>query len=138
MGERVIMNREILFKTKRKDWEELPKDQWWVEGDLLHMRYGDIVLINNFEDQLFRCDGNMVCQFTGLHDNTKWEILPKQKKNHFFPIGIIEKTEKIRLKIGVVGRFGRMILLNVIKEKKNVDYIKSFGEKSMLILGLCL
>lgn len=35
-------------------------------------------------------------------------------------------------------RFGRMILLNVIKEKKNVDYIKSFGEKSMLILGLCL
>ena len=31
-----------------------------------------------------------------------------------------------------------MILLNVIKEKKNVDYIKSFGEKSMLILGLCL
>ena len=66
------------------------------------------------------------------------EILPKQKKNHFFPIGIIEKTEKIRLKIGVVGRFGRMILLNVIKEKKNVDYIKSFGEKSMLILGLCL
>ena len=68
------------------------------------------------------------------------EILPKQKKNHFFPIRIIEKTEKIRLKIGVVGRFGRMILLNVIviKEKKNVDYIKSFGEKSMLILGLCL
>ena len=60
MGERVIMNREILFKTKRKDWEGLPKDQWWVEGDLLHMRYGDIVLINNFEDQLFRCDGNMV------------------------------------------------------------------------------
>ena len=132
------MNREILFKAKRKDWEELPKDQWWVEGDLLHMRYGDIVLINNFEDQLFRCDGNMVCQFTGLHDNQNGEILPKQKKNHFFPIGIIEKTEKIRLKIGVVGRFGRMILLNVIKEKKNVDYIKSFGEKSMLILGLCL
>lgn len=83
MGERVIMNREILFKTKRKDWEGLPKDQWWVEGDLLHMRYGDIVLINNFEDQLFRCDGNMVCQFTGLHDNTKWGDLTEAEKESF-------------------------------------------------------
>lgn len=83
MGERVIMSREILFKAKRKDWEELPKDQWWVEGDLLHMRYGDIVLINNFEDQLFRCDGNMVCQFTGLHDNTKWGDLTEAEKELF-------------------------------------------------------
>lgn len=83
MGERVIMSREILFKAKRKDWEELPKDQWWVEGDLLHMRYDDIVLINNFEDQLFRCDGNMVCQFTGLHDNTKWGDLTEAEKESF-------------------------------------------------------
>lgn len=132
------MNREILFKAKRKDWEELPKDQWWVEGDLLHMRYGDIVLINNFEDQLFRCDGNMVCQFTGLHDNTKWGDLTEAEKESFLSDWNYREDRKIRLKIGVVGRFGRMILLNVIKEKKNVDYIKSFGEKSMLILGLCL
>lgn len=83
MGERVIMSREIFLKAKRKDWEELPKDQWWVEGDLLHMRYGDIVLINNFEDQLFRCDGNMVCQFTGLRDNTKWGDLTEAEKESF-------------------------------------------------------
>lgn len=79
----LIMNRQILFKTKRKDWEELPKDQWWVVGDLLHMRYGDIVLISNFEDQLFRCDGNTVCQFTGLHDNTKWGDLTEAEKESF-------------------------------------------------------
>lgn len=77
------MNREILFKAKRIDWEELPKDQWWVEGDLLHTRYDDIVLISNFEDQLFRCDGNTVCQFTGLHNNTKWGNLTEAEKESF-------------------------------------------------------
>lgn len=77
------MNRQIIFKAKRKDWEELPKDQWWVEGDLLHTRYDDIVLISNFEDQLFRCDGNTVCQFTGLHDNTKWGDLTEAEKESF-------------------------------------------------------
>lgn len=77
------MNREILFKAKRKNWKELPKEEWWVEGDLLHTRYGDAVLINNFEDQLFRCDGNMVCQFTGLHDNTKWGDLTEAEKESF-------------------------------------------------------
>jgi len=79
----LIMNRQIIFKAKRKDWEELPKDQWWVEGDLLHTRYDDIVLISNFEDQLFRCDGNTVCQFTGLHDNTKWGDLTEAEKESF-------------------------------------------------------
>lgn len=79
----LIMNRQIIFKAKRKDWEELPKDQWRVEGDLLHTRYDDIVLISNFEDQLFRCDGNTVCQFTGLHDNTKWGDLTEAEKESF-------------------------------------------------------
>lgn len=26
------MNREILFKAKRIDWRDLPKEQWWIEG----------------------------------------------------------------------------------------------------------
>lgn len=24
--------REILFKAKRKNWRELPEDEWWIEG----------------------------------------------------------------------------------------------------------
>ena len=24
--------REILFKAKRKNWRELPKEEWWAEG----------------------------------------------------------------------------------------------------------
>lgn len=26
------MTREILFKAKRKNWRELPKEEWWIEG----------------------------------------------------------------------------------------------------------
>lgn len=29
------MSREILFKAKRKNWRKLPKEEWWVEGNLI-------------------------------------------------------------------------------------------------------
>lgn len=116
------MNRKILFKAKRKDWEDLPKDQWWVEGDLLHTRYDDIVLISNFEDQLFRCDGNTVCQFTGLHDNTKWGDLTEAEKESFLSDWNYREDRKIKLKIGVDGRFGRMIFLDIAMTMMEVRF----------------
>ena len=39
------MNREILFKAKRIDWEELPKDQRRsVEGLWMMIRSGTLML----------------------------------------------------------------------------------------------
>lgn len=60
--------REILFKAKRLDNGE------WVEGDLLHTGDVDTVLISDCYSQLFRCDGNTVCQYTGLTDKNGKKI----------------------------------------------------------------
>lgn len=86
MGERVIMNREILFKAKRKDWKELPREQWWAEGYYAKLGYGDnakYFIIQNvslqedisyFED--IEINPDTLCQYTGLTDkngNKIWE-----------------------------------------------------------------
>ena len=62
------MNREILFKAKRLDNGE------WVAGDLLHTGDVDTVLISDCYSQLFRCDGNTICQYTGLTDKNDKKI----------------------------------------------------------------
>ncbi len=60
--------REILFKAKRLDNGE------WVAGDLLHTGDVDTVLISDCYSQLFRCDGNTICQYTGLTDKNGKKI----------------------------------------------------------------
>ena len=79
------MKREILFKAKRKDNGE------WVEGQYAYITNpltedGKPIkhLICNgtniFNDLI---DPDTLCQFTGLHDNTKWEELTKAEKESF-------------------------------------------------------
>lgn len=78
--------REILFRAKRKNWRELPKEEWWVEGYfaklgyLKNIKYFIIqnvslqVDISYFED--IEIDPETLCQFTGPNDkngNRIWE-----------------------------------------------------------------
>ena len=70
------MNREILFKAKRKDWRDLPKEQWWIEG--LPTRMWRELYIQDSEDEntAYKIDPDTLCQYTGLTDkngNKIWE-----------------------------------------------------------------
>ena len=72
------MGREILFKAKRKKWRELPKEEWWVEGNLITNEreegtayIGYIFDVHNgvIEDfDIVEIDPETLCQYTGLND----------------------------------------------------------------------
>lgn len=72
------MNREILFKAKRKNWRELPKEEWWVEGNLITNEreegtayIGYIFDVHNgvIEDfDIVEVDPRTICQYTGKDD----------------------------------------------------------------------
>ena len=82
------MSREILFKAKRKNWRELSKDEWWVEGSYHHQTdyYGESCdkhyIIDGTETDMegygghYEIDPETLCQYTGLKDkdgNRIWE-----------------------------------------------------------------
>lgn len=68
------MNREILFKAKRKDWRDLPKEQWWIEG--LPTRMWKELYIQDSEDEntAYEIDPDTICQYTGLTDKNGKKI----------------------------------------------------------------
>lgn len=72
--------REILFRAKRKNWRELSKEEWWVEGSYHHQTdyYGDPCdkhyIIDGTETDMEGYGGHYeiapetICQYTGLTD----------------------------------------------------------------------
>ena len=65
------MNDRYLFKAKRKNWVELPKEEWWVVG-LLTKMWGQLHIINpNDENTAYPIDESTICQCTGRKD--EWE-----------------------------------------------------------------
>ena len=64
------MNDRYLFRAKRKNWKQLQKEMWWVEGYLYGIwerRYILWGMINNVPDMV-EVDPSTICQCTGLKD----------------------------------------------------------------------
>lgn len=68
--------REILFKAKHKNWRDLPKEEWWVEGYLVKYQpcaskdeyvYG---IVPTYASALYiiEIDPETLCQHTGKSD----------------------------------------------------------------------
>lgn len=76
--------REILFRAKRKNWRELPKEEWWVEGYPVKYQpcaskdeyvYG---ICPTYASALYIIEiyPETLCQYTGMVDkngNRIWE-----------------------------------------------------------------
>lgn len=77
------MYRDILFKAKRKNWKELPKEQWWVEGLLWKKKYNsDKWYISCFPDkddneEVYLIDSETICQYIGITDKNGKKIFEK-------------------------------------------------------------
>ena len=82
--------REILSKAKRKNWRELPKERWWVEGYVIKDDITGQVFIHaqgnsvNESQKIgeegylrfvaFEVDPETLCQYTGQTDKNRQRI----------------------------------------------------------------
>lgn len=82
--------REIIFKAKVKNWKQLPKEEWWVEGYygikgkgteleehfIICSTFSPILSTYPFYFTDIQIDPETLCQYTGLTDkngNKIWE-----------------------------------------------------------------
>lgn len=123
------MSREILFKAKRANWRELPKEEWWVEGNfvwsndsfkeyqaiIIPQENSDMFTKSEYDDLGFETwylvDQETVCQYTGLTN--------KKDNKRFYEGDIV-----LDLTSGYIGviRFG---LYKLKHYGFYVDWIKS-------------
>lgn len=98
------MSREILFKAKRKDWCELPKEEWWIEGGALTTDKGDCYvatscLVGKENEPLivaaYKVDPETLCQYTEKEDKNENKIFDGAIiKNEKDEIGIVQWFEE--------------------------------------------
>lgn len=64
------MNDRYLFRAKRKDWKQLPKEMWWVKGYLYGIWERRYILWGMINDvpNMVEVDTPTICQCTGLKD----------------------------------------------------------------------
>lgn len=86
--------REILFKAKHKNWRELPKEEWWVEGYPVKYQpcaskdeyvYG---ICPKYASALYiiEIDPETLCQFIGKTDKHGKKIWENDIIKHEFPV----------------------------------------------------
>lgn len=80
--------REILFKAKVKNWKQLPKEEWWVEGYygikgkgteleehfIICSTFSPILSTYPFYFTDIQIDPETLCQYTGLTDKNGKKI----------------------------------------------------------------
>ena len=62
------MNDRYLYRAKRKNWRELPKEKWWVEGFYAYMKPYHYIMPKGDYDSWIEIDEKTLCQCTGLKD----------------------------------------------------------------------
>lgn len=72
------MEDRYLFKAKRKNWQELQKDEQWVQGYYYQIWENGYILwgMTNDVPNMIEVDVSTLCQCTGLKDkngNLIWE-----------------------------------------------------------------
>ncbi|WP_418626149.1 YopX family protein [Sellimonas intestinalis] len=98
------MSREILFKAKRKNWRELPKDEWWVEGSYHNQIYyygnpcDDHYIIDRTENgygEYWEIDPETLCQYTNKEDKNHNKIFDRHIiRNEKGEIGVVQWFEE--------------------------------------------
>ena len=70
------MNDRYLYRAKRKNWRELPKEMWWVEGYLYGIWERRYILwgMTNDVPNMVEVDPSTICQCTGLKDKNDKDI----------------------------------------------------------------
>ena len=125
------MSREILFKAKRKNWRELPKEEWWVEGSYHHQIYyygypcDDHYIIDRTENrygEYWEIDPETLCQYTGLNDATRWEQLTDEEQKVFLSKRNYKEDRKNRKEDWNGKRIWENDMLHVIEKMGNDVY----------------